>query len=875
MEVASLRDQRLLLDVKASKLQTQLQEWETARDTGNKLRLQLEKTVETVQEENKQLGEVVAEFRLQLDQLGQQQDDLRKEKAKLQEQIKEQIHMADQRSAASSQQLTQLQAVVAERDSALLQAQHQVAHLLAERTCAVARLAVMNDQVSDEVNVEIQEQIIGDKTARIDQLTNQILELTSERTEYKSRVEVLMEQHSKALQELQQNEQEQRSQEIAHDKVKMQLMTEISLLRSKLSKLEEDNATLRLSRTGSAFYPVPGPQVHSDGNTRRVTFTPTHETSQQQITELQHKVSVLLCVIMPVYRYNGCFMQVSILEAENKHLLELAHSSSVGGLQDATLRRQLMELRRKQYFADVEKKQLSDKVATLQGTLRTVRESKEKNSSERFVALQEENASLHDRVRSLEESFTRKQMMADHKIAETMKENDRFRHKLMSLQQGLDKVKNLEHTITNIHSAVLSLNDMQYPSGPENELHGSLKQIVEIENNLQFLLTNQRILQASEQGDTQTLLATPTKPLSKQLSDTAASSTAVHPRALRSHSASSSFASSELRDKLTQLHSNSLLVAAALHQNKEFTARRVREIRELRDKLTSLHHEMKDAATQLHTAHDLLSHLHQSEVSPEQTDSIALLEKQVEKWQDKVIARDMALKDIDAQMRMDYESHDHTFSQLKSQLLSLREELSTKIDALHSRDQYIHTVEERCLAAENDCIALRKELDCAMQDVMKFQLSGHGGNIDVIQSQAEELHQLKSVFNDYLFELSELRGKLESAHRENTVLKQQTLDMERHHLQMREELHTNCDYLRQANLQLIELQSKGVCVCVRACIRVCVCECVCECVIRCVCVYTADESVDVVEMVKRCQNTMREQRDTHKLATEVSGDVCV
>ena len=179
-----------------------------------------------------------------------------------------------------------------------------------------------------------------------------------------------------------------------------------------------------------------------------------------------------------------------------------------------------------------------------------------------------------------------------------------------------------------------------------------------------------------------------------------------------------------------------------------------------------------------------------------------------------MIARDEALKDIDAQMREDYESHDQTFSQLKSQLLGLREELANKRETLLAKDQFIQEVNERLLAADNEVFTLRKEMENVMQEALNipegFQLSGHSGNItELIRAQTEELHQLKSMFSDCSFEITQLRGKLETAHRENTVLQQQAADMERHHFQIRDEIHAERDYLRQINVQLIEQQMKG------------------------------------------------------------------
>ena len=579
-----------------------------------------------------------------------------------------------------------------------------------------------------------------------------------------------------------------------------------------------------------------------------------------------------------------------MLEAENKRLQAVAHSNS--GLQDTNIRRQMLEMRKKQHFAEMEKKQLTEKVTALQNSLKTVRESRDWNSSELSRGLQEENASLHDRVRGLEESFTRKQAMADLTIAEAMKENDRLRHKLTTIQQSLTTVEQLTVSLDQLSSCLQSQGDtvwlhsaMATPGGDLTPLEGTLGHMLQTMEDLQLLLSAQCSHDVGGQAATLPHSATPTDhslpPVLKQLPPGILSNfQGSHTRVSRSLSTSSSpNVLLQLKEKIPQLHSDSLSISGIIKERKERASQRDEEVLQLRERMASLQLELKTATTQMCNAQSILSHLQQTDLSPEQLSSISLLEKQVEKWQDKVIARDEALKDIDARMREDYESHDQTFSQLKSQLLALREELSYKRDALLAKDQFIHEVNERCLSAENEVFTLRKEMEHVMQEALNipegFQLSGHSGNItELIRSQTEELHELKSMFNEYSFEITQLRGKLETAHRENAVLQQQAMEMERHHLHIRDELHTERDYLRQINLQLIEQQMKGeweglnmVAVATtidRKMILVCVCVCVC------VVLVSAEDSSDLAAMVKDCQESLRKQRDTHKLASEVS-----
>ena len=88
---------------------------------------------------------------------------------------------------------------------------------------------------------------------------------------------------------------------------------------------------------------------------------------------------------------------------------------------------------------------------------------------------------------------------------------------------------------------------------------------------------------------------------------------------------------------------------------------------------------------------------------------------------------------------------------------------------------------------------------------------------------------MKSVLNEYVFQINQLQviitsiyllylyiyisiylyiylqAKIESLHREKTLLQHQSIEMERHHQQIRDELHTERDYLRK----LVEQQLKG------------------------------------------------------------------
>ena len=77
------------------------------------------------------------------------------------------------------------------------------------------------------------------------------------------------------------------------------------------------------------------------------------------------------------------------------------------------------------------------------------------------------------------------------------------------------------------------------------------------------------------------------------------------------------------------------------------------------------------------------------ELKPDQVQTIAILQKQNETLQDQMIDWDVALQDIELQMKKDYDMHDRKFALLKLQVLELREQLSDKDNQLRAKDQYI------------------------------------------------------------------------------------------------------------------------------------------------------------------------------------------
>ena len=95
---------------------------------------------------------------------------------------------------------------------------------------------------------------------------------------------------------------------------------------------------------------------------------------------------------------------------------------------------------------------------------------------------------MYDSLRSLEESFTKKQMFADQKISEAIKDNDRFRHKLSALQQGLDSMEQLEQSLRSA-----SLSDNLYTLSGDGG--AAIQRLLQVDAELQIMLS-------SDQSDT-------------------------------------------------------------------------------------------------------------------------------------------------------------------------------------------------------------------------------------------------------------------------------------------------------------------------------------------------------------------------------------
>ena len=76
-------------------------------------------------------------------------------------------------------------------------------------------------------------------------------------------------------------------------------------------------------------------------------------------------------------------------------------------------------------------------------------------------------------------------------------------------------------------------------------------------------------------------------------------------------------------------------------------------------------------------------------------------------------------------------------------------------------------------------------------------------------STGEELRQYQKMLNEFAFDMAQLQTQLDSVQREKSVQQSKSIELERMHLQMKEAMTADLNYLRRLNLQFVEQQMKG------------------------------------------------------------------
>ncbi len=298
--------------------------------------------------------------------------------------------------------------------------------------------------------------------------------------------------------------------------------------------------------------------------------------------------------------------------------------------------------------------------------------------------------------------FNKKLMAAASRIAETLKENDQLRCTLEHLQGGLGTMDGLLVGLNQL-SADIQRQEQELSilratlAGSCSNLVPAMeisKRILNTHSEIQSILTMSRTSEETSPSLPvgRTVSSSGSLPpvlkqfSSEYISSIGGNSDKIPAGRSRSHSQSQSMASPlptyilQLREKMSQLYADNLSISDLVKHGQENLEVRQNDVSRLRDKLLSLLSNISVSVKTIQESRDQLQALNQQTLS--QMTTIQFLEHEVENWQDKVFACEIALKDIETRMQEDYESHNQRFSQLMSQILDLKEENSSKRDKL-------------------------------------------------------------------------------------------------------------------------------------------------------------------------------------------------
>ena len=284
----------------------------------------------------------------------------------------------------------------------------------------------------------------------------------------------------------------------------------------------------------------------------------------------------------------------------------------------------------------------------------------------------------------MEDMFTRKLMNADATIASTAKDNDALQHKLSLVPEFLRGVKTFSESLSSLSSIVQTQEEelvslktsLSSATGILSPASDIMERVLKCHTQIQEILPSRP---AEEATPPQRGLTPPTRlgstnalpPVFQQLpleyisSLEGGTSGVVSPIPMRARSHSQSAGEGgmggafvhQIREKLSSLYADSLSIKDLLKHLQESLGSKQLEFSSLQKSFTTFQNELKSSLRVLEETGEALSSLWQRELPSEQLNSIIILKHQVETWQDKVLARDMALKDIDLQMKEDYEAH--------------------------------------------------------------------------------------------------------------------------------------------------------------------------------------------------------------------------
>ena len=291
-------------------------------------------------------------------------------------------------------QLNELSGKFTEKEILIYKAEQDIARLLVDKSLLAAQVHVEGEvfekkltlvQREKERDVETQREkntdlvaslnkleeersglheklaLVAKKEAQIVSLTTRVATLTSERTQLNDEMKVLDDEHKKALLDFQSLIETEQRRQLENEKLKMTLTTEIELLKTKLKSVEEGKEVeaIKDKSVVSAFQAIP--QTKHVEQLRKQILALQQESQQVRSASNHDSNSSRLALAELQTR-------LVTLEVENSKLKDVARGNQESMETMTNLRKQVSELSRKSFFLESEKKQLTDKLHTVQGT---------------------------------------------------------------------------------------------------------------------------------------------------------------------------------------------------------------------------------------------------------------------------------------------------------------------------------------------------------------------------------------------------------------------------------------------------------------------------------------------------------------------------
>ena len=123
-----------------------------------------------------------------------------------------------------------------------------------------------------------------------------------------------------------------------------------------------------------------------------------------------------------------------------------------------------------------------------------------------------------------------------------------------------------------------------------------------------------------------------------------------------------------MKEKFQQLAELMDEAEAALRRSLDLAASREDQVALISSQFSENEKKLAEAMGLNEKLRDQFDHIDDQDLLPDQLQTIAMLQKQIESLEDQVIDRDAALQEIESQMKQDYEQHDQLIRKLNSEV---------------------------------------------------------------------------------------------------------------------------------------------------------------------------------------------------------------